>query len=204
MEYWLLDLSIVFGKFKANQIDEKLFLNSKDIFIMSKYSLTAVHFSDINPEFVVKTSISFSYTYIYMYTHIHFVAQSLRHVWLWPHGLENTKLPCPSLTPRVCSNSCPLSRWYHLILCSLFSSCPQSFPASGSFLMSQFFTSGSQSIGASASVLPGNIQNWFPLGVTGLISFLSKWLSRVFSSTTVWKHQFFDAQSHICTWLLDI
>ena len=96
--------------------------------------------------------------------------------------------------------------WTHLILCSLFFFCLQSFPASGFFPMSQFFTSG-QSIGASASVLPMNMQAWFPLGLTGLISLLSRGLSRVFSSTTVWKHQFFGAQpslwfnSHIHTWL---
>ena len=94
---------------------------------------------------------------------------------LWPHWLQHTRLACPSPTPRVCSNSCPLSRWCHpTISCSAFpfSSCLQSFPASGSFPMSHFFASGGQSIGvwASASVLPMNIQYWFPLGLTGLIS----------------------------------
>ena len=105
--------------------------------------------------------------------------------------------PCPSLSPRVCSNLCPLSPWCHPTISffvTLFSSCPQSFPASGSFPMSQLFASGGQSIGASASVLPMNIQGWFPLGLTSLISFLSKGLSRVFSNTTVWKHQFFGTQ----------
>ena len=95
---------------------------------------------------------------------------------LWPHELQHTKLPCPSLSPRVCSNPCPLSQWcYPTISSSVIplSSCPQSFAASGSFQMSQFFTSGGQSIGASASVLPMNIQDWFPLGLTGLISFKS-------------------------------
>ena len=87
---------------------------------------------------------------------------------LWPHGLQHARLPCPSLSPRVCSNSCPLSWWCHSTISSaiLFSSCPESFPASGSFQMSQLFASGGQSIGASASasVLPVNIQSWFPLG----------------------------------------
>ena len=118
---------------------------------------------------------------------------------LWPHGLQHTRLPCPSPTPRIYPNSCPLSRWCHPTISSSiipFSSCSQSFPASGSFPMSQFFTSGGQSIGASASasVLPMNIQDWFPLGWTGWISLLSKGLSRVFSNTTVQKHQFFSAQ----------
>ena len=118
---------------------------------------------------------------------------------LRPHGLQNTRLPCPSPTPRVCSNSGPLSQWCHpTILSSVipFSSCLQSFPASGSFLMSQFFTSGDQSIGvsASASVLPMNIQDQFPLGWTGLISLQSKGLLRVFYNTSVSKHEFFSAQ----------
>ena len=114
-------------------------------------------------------------------------------------GLQHTRLPCPSLSPRACSNSCPLNRRCHPTFLSSvvpFSSCLQSFPASGSFPMSQFFTSGGQSIGvsASASVLPMNIQDWSPLGWTGLISLQSKGLSRVFSNTTVQKHQFFSAQ----------
>ena len=132
---------------------------------------------------------------------------------LWPHGLQHSRLPCPSLSPGACSNSCPLSRWCHpTISCSVvpFSSRLQSFPASGSFPRSQFFTSGGQNIGVSASVsvLPMNIQDWFPLGQTGLISLHSKGLSRVFSNTIVWKYQFFGTQpslwssSHICTWLL--
>ena len=115
---------------------------------------------------------------------------------LWPHGLQHIRLPCPSLFPRVCSNSCPLSPWCHPTISSSvtpFSSCPLSFPASESFPMSRLFTSGGQTIGASASasVLPVNIQGWFPLGLTGLISLLSMGLSRVFFSTTVWNHQFF-------------
>ena len=111
---------------------------------------------------------------------------------LWPHEMQHTRLPCPSLSPGICSNSCPLSQWCHPTISSsgtptIFSSCPQSFPALGSFPVSQLFTSGGQCIGASssASVLTMNIQGWFPLGLTGLISLLSKGLSKVFSSTTV-------------------
>ena len=108
---------------------------------------------------------------------------------LWPHGLQLARLPCPSPTPRAYSSSYPLSQWYHPTISSSvipFSSCLQSFPASGSFLINQFFAWGSRSIGAlaSASVLPMNIQDWFPLGWTGWISLLSKGLLRVFSNTT--------------------
>ena len=98
---------------------------------------------------------------------------------LWPRGLQHARLPCPSLSPGVCSSSCPLSRWsISSFAAALLSSCPQSFPASGSFPMSRLFASGGQSIGASASasVLPMNTQDWFPLGLTGLISLLSKGL----------------------------
>ena len=117
---------------------------------------------------------------------------------LWPHGLQHTKLPCPSPTPGACSNSCPLSQWCHPTISSSvipFSSCLQSFPASGSFQMSQLFTSGGQRTGVSAStsVLPMNTQDWSPLGWTSWISLESKGLSRVFSNTTVQKHQFFGA-----------
>ena len=113
-----------------------------------------------------------------------------------PHGLQHARLPCPSPTPRACSNLCPSSQWcYSTISSSVVAfSCLQSFSASGFFPRSQFFTSGGQSIGASASVLPKNIQDWFPLGLTGLISLQSKGLSRVFSNTRVQKHQFFGAQ----------
>ena len=122
------------------------------------------------------------------------VSDSLR-----PHGLQHESLPCPSSTPGVYSNSCPLRRWCHPTISSSvvpFSFCLQSFPAPGSFQMSQFFVSGGQSIGvsASASVLPMNIQDWLPLGWTGWISLQSKGLSRVFTNTTVQKHQFFSAQ----------
>ena len=110
---------------------------------------------------------------------------------LWPHGLQHARLPCPLPSPRACSNSCPLSQWCHPTISSSvvpFSSCLQCFPAPGSFLMSQLFASGDQSIGASASVsvLPMNIQDWFPLGLTGLI-LQSRGPSRVFSNTTVKK-----------------
>ena len=132
---------------------------------------------------------------------------------LWHRGLQHARLLCLPLSPGVCSNSCPLSWWCYQTISSSaahFSFCFQSFPASGSFLMSWLFTSDSQSIGASAStsVLRMNIHGWFPLGLTLLISLHSKGLSRVFSSTTIWKHQFFGPQislwsnSHISTWLL--
>ena len=118
---------------------------------------------------------------------------------LWPHGLQNARPPCPSPTPGACSNSCPMSWWCHPTISSSlvpFSSCPQSFPAAGSFPMSQFFTSGGQRIGpsASTSVLPMIIQDWFPLGWTGCISLQTKGLSRVFSNTTVQKYQFYSTQ----------
>ena len=130
------------------------------------------------------------------------------------HGLQHVRLPCPSPIPGACTNSCPWSQWCHPTISSSvisFSSCLQSFPASGSFPMSQFFTSRGQSIRASASTsdLPMNIQGWFPLGWTGWISLQSKGHSRVFSNTTVQKHQFFDTQlslrsdSYIYTWVLE-
>ena len=131
-----------------------------------------------------------------------------------PHGLQLARFPSLSPTPGVYSNSCPSSRWSHPAISSSvipFSSHLQSFPASGSFQMSQLFASDGQSTGgsASASVLPMNTQDWSPLGWTGWISLQSKGLSRVFSNTTVQKHQFFSAQlslqsnSHIYTWLLE-
>ena len=130
------------------------------------------------------------------------------------HELQHARPPCPSPTPGAYSNSCPLSWWCHPAISSSvvpFSSCLQSFPASGSFQMSRFFAAGGQSIGASAStsVLPMNIQDWSPLGLTGWISLQSKILSRVLSNTTVQNQQFFGAQlslwsnSHIHTWLLE-
>ena len=118
---------------------------------------------------------------------------------LQPQGLGHYRLPCPSLSPGFCSNSYPLHQWCHptiSISVTCFSSCPQSFPASRSFPVSQLLASGGQSIGASASasVLPMNIWGWFPLGLIGWISLQPRGLSRVFSSITVWKHQFFSTQ----------
>ena len=145
------------------------------------------------------TSVQFSHSV---------VSNSLR-----PLGLQHTQIPCPSPTPRACSNSCPSSQWCHPTISSSatpFSSCLQSFSASRSFPVSWLFTSGGLSIGASASasVLPLNIQGWFPLGLTDLISLLSEGLSGVISSITIWKHQFFSAQlslwsnPYIHKWLL--
>ena len=133
---------------------------------------------------------------------------------LWPHESQHARPPCPSPTPRVYSNPCPLSWWCHPAISASvvpFISCFQPCPASGSFPMSQLFASGGQSIGvsASASVLPMNTQDWSPLGWTGWISLQSKGLSRVSSNTTVQKHQFSSAQlpsqsnSHIHTWPLE-
>ena len=133
---------------------------------------------------------------------------------LWPHEPQHARPPCPSPTHEAHPNPCALSWWCHPTISSSvipFSSYLQSFPASGSFPMSQLFASGGQSIGVSAStsVIPMNIQDWFPLGWTGWISLLSMGLLRVFSSPTVRKHPFFSAQpslwsnSHIRTWLLE-
>ena len=133
---------------------------------------------------------------------------------LWPKGQQHARLPCLSSTPRVYPKSCPLSQWCKPTISSSdirFSSCPQSFPASESFPISQLFASGIQSMGVSpsTSVLPVNTQDWSPLGWTGWNSLQSKGLSRVFSNTTVQNHQFFGAQlssqsnSHIHTWLLE-
>ena len=133
---------------------------------------------------------------------------------LQPHGLQHARLPCPSPSPRACLNSCPLSRWCHPTISSSivpFSSCPQSFPSSGSFLMNRLFASGGPKYWSfsSASVLPVNIQSWFPLRLANLVPLQSEGLSRVFSNTTAQKHQFFGAQpslwsnSHHHTWLLE-
>ena len=129
--------------------------------------------------------------------------------YLQPHGLQKARLPCPSPSPEVCSNSCPLSQWCHPTISSSvipFSSRLQSFPASGSFPLSQFFVSGGQSIraSASASVPPMNSQDWFPLGLTGFMSLLSKGLSKVFSSVTVRKHQFYGTQPSLATWCKEL
>ena len=121
---------------------------------------------------------------------------------LQPHGLKHARLSCPSLSPRLCSNSCPLSQWCHPTISSSvipFSFCLHSFPVSGFFPLSWLLASGGKRIGASASasVLPMTIQGWFPLELTGLISLLSKGLTRVFSCTTIQKHQFFGTQSSL-------
>ena len=132
---------------------------------------------------------------------------------LWSHGLQHARPLCPSPSPEVCPTSCPLQQWWHSAISSsdtLFFF-PQSFPASGTFPMSQLLASDDQNPGvsASASVLPMSIQGWFPLRLAALISLQSKGLSRVLSSTTIWKHQFFGIQpslwsnSHIHTWLLE-
>ena len=152
---------------------------------------------------------------VYIYTHkMEYSCCSVTKSYLTlpPVALQHSRLLCLPLSPRVCSISCTLSQWCYLTISSsatTLSFCLQSFPASGSFPMSLLFPSGGQNIGASASVLPMNIQDWFPLGLTGLISLLSKRLSRVFSSSTIWKAQFFSTQfslwfnSHIHTWLLE-
>ena len=135
------------------------------------------------------------------FTFIHSSVQFSRSVVsnaLQPHGLQHARLSCPSPTPRSCSNSCPSSWWCHPTISSTVTpfSCPQSFPASESFPVSQFFASGGQRTEVSplALVFPINIQDWFPLGLSGWISLQSKRLSRVFSNTVVQKHQFFDTQ----------
>ena len=126
--------------------------------------------------------------------------------------MQHAKLPCRSLFPGVCANSCPLNWWCHQTISSFvipFSSCLQSFPASGSFPVSKLFALGGKNIGALTLVLPINIRGWFPLGWTGLISLQSEGLSRIFSNTIVQKHQLFTTQlslwfnSHIYTWLLE-
>ena len=186
------------------------------MFPLRVFSFTSVFFSLLYPLFSYDDSVQFSY--------------SVMSNTLWPHGLQHARLPCPSPTPGASSNSCSSSWWCHPTISSSIipCSCLQSFPASGSFPTSQFFMSGDQSIGsiqlkysakyqirpklkysASASVLPMNIQDWFPLGLTGLISLQSKGLSRVFSSTTDQKHQFFIIQVsswsslNIHAWLLE-
>ena len=143
---------------------------------------------------------------------VHVLSQSVVSNSLGNHELQHARLPCPSLSPGVCSNSCPLSQWCHPAISfsiTPFSSCPQSFPASVSFPMSWHFASGGQSIGASVSVsgLPMNIQGWFSLRLTVFISLPFKRLSRVFSNITIAKNRFFSTQpslwsnSHIHTWL---
>ena len=174
---------------------------SSKSFILSGLTFRSlIHFELIFVYGVQFSSVQFSHSV---------VSNSLR-----PHESQHTRPPCPSPTPGVYPNSCPLNWWCHPTISSLvipFSSCPQSFPASGSFQMSQLFSSGGWSIGVSAStsVLPRNTQNWSLLGQTDWISLQSKGLSRIFFNTTVQKHQFFGVQlslqsnSHTHTWLLE-
>ena len=150
----------------------------------------------------------------YIYNGILLFSRPVMSYSLQPHGLQHTRPPCPLLSPRVCPSSCPLHWWYHPAISSsdtLFSFCPQSFPASETFPMSQLFSSGDQNTGAStsASVLPMSVQGLFPLRLAILISLLSKGLSGVVSSTTVQRHQFFGvllnlwSRSHNCMWPLE-
>ena len=163
-----------------------------------------------SPEFLCR---HFNYEHSESWVQFSSISQSCLTLWD-PMYCSIARLPRPSPTPGTCSNSYPLSQWCYPTISSPvvpFSSCLQSFPASGAFPVSHFFASGGQSIGisASASVLLMNIQDWFPLWLTGWIFLLSKGLARVFSNTTVQKHQFFNAQlslysnSHIHTWLLE-
>ena len=181
-----------------------------DLYHFEVCSLCAHFLESFYPKWMFNFVKRFSYIY---WDDLVLFSLSLVPNSLWPHALQHARLPCPSPTPGACSNSCRLSRWSHATISSSvipFSSCLQSSPASGSFPMSQFFASGGKIIGASASasVLPMNIQDWFPLGLTGWISLQSKGLLRVFN-TTVQKYQFFGAQlslwsnSHIHTWLLE-
>ena len=167
---------------------------------------TVVHSDTMTEQgLILSHPLAEAFQFLFLFSHSA-VSDSLRF-----QGLQHTRLPCPSLSPEVRSNSCPLSQWCHPTISSSVTPLlllPSVFPASGSFPVSWLFALGGQSIGASASasVLSMNIQCWFPLGLTGLISLLSKGLSRVFSSTTIWKHQFLGAQpslwsnSQICTW----
>ena len=149
--------------------------------------------------FIAFVSLRKGPCFVHFYIPVQFSSVIQSCLTLWPHGLQHARLPCPLPTLGVYSNLCPLSQWCHPTISSSvvpFSSWLQSFPASGAFQMNQFFTSSGQNIGVSAlpSVLPMNIQDWFPLEWTDWISLLSKGLSRIFSNTTVQKHQFFSAQ----------
>ena len=178
---------------------EPMILHPKKSKIFLHHSIIVTH---LKMQFILITKLKLCKLVIQWLSSLQSVSEfsrSVRSNSLRPHGLQHTRPPCPSPTPRVYSNSCPLSRLCHPTISSSvipFSSCLQSFPASGSFQMSQLFASGGQSIGvsASASVLPMNIQDWSPLGWIGWISLQSKGLSGVFSNTTVQKHQFFSAK----------
>ena len=152
------------------------------------------------------------YSFIGIHSFVFIVQSPVMSDSLQPHRLQHARPPYPLPPSKVCPSSCPLHRWCHPAISSsdaLFSFCPQSFPVSGIFPVSRLFASGEQNTAASSSALVFlmSIQGWFPVRLTGLISLLSKGISRVFSSTTFWKHQFFGAQSYswsnICTWLLE-
>ena len=176
----------------------------RDVAIFYKHIVwSLLLLSDIEMLFKVETTMPATASYLVVFPRKQQFKQcfssvqfslSVKSYSLQPHGLQHARPPCPSPTPGACSNSCASSQWCHPTVSSSvipFSSCLQSFPASGSSPMSRLFASGDQSIGASESVLPINIQGWFSLGLTGLIFLLSKGLLRIFSSTTVWKHQFY-------------
>ena len=176
---------------------EQVFLLMQEAWLMYNVDTQCTVYGERRPKDRENFSLNFpclAIKYKFYFTSVQFSSVTQLCLTLWPHGLQHARPPCPSPTPGVYSISCPLCQWCHPAISSsvvpLFS-CPQSFPASGSFPMSQFFTSGGQSIGVSAStsVLPMNIQDWFSLGLTGLISLQSKGLSRVSSNTTVQKHQ---------------
>ena len=180
--------------YKQVFIKEYFFLSTEDSFLFFFSSIKIAHL--LLP--LNKSRVCFKRAWFLQF-YIQFSSVTQSYPTLQSHGLQHTRLPCPSPTPRACSNSCPLSQWCHPTISSSvipFSSWLQSFPASGSFPMSQLCASGGQSIGvsASASVLPVNIRDWFPLGWIDWISLWSKGLSRVFSNTTVQKHQFFGVQ----------
>ena len=189
-------------------------LVSWSLFFVTALSVDHPHNYKNSVEFPEVSYISYLLHYLRIRYYILLFSNSVMSDSLWPHGLQHARLPCASSSPGACSNSCPLSWWCHPTISSSvipFSSCLQSFTASGSFIISQFFASGGQSIrtSASASVPPMNIQDWFPSGLTSWISLQSKELSRVFSNTTVQKHDFFSAQPplwskyHIHIWLLE-
>ena len=198
----ILQLRItVYQSFWSPQVEGAV-LSAGDIIQVRNLTLTVI---DPSPRVLGRCDLKLSFGWSFSQFSRSVVSDSLQ-----PHGLQHTRLSCPSPFPGVRSNSYPSNQWCHPTILSFvipFSSCLQSFPASGSFLMSQRFSSGGQSIGA--SVLLMNIQCWFPLGLTGLISLLSKGLSRVFFNTTVRKHQFFSIQPYLCsnsqthTWLLE-
>ena len=176
------------------------------IFVGKVMSLLLNMLSRLVITFVLKSSLLFTFSYCAVLLSTTFFAVVLNYVWLFVTPWTAAHQASLSITnsrsspkPMSIESMMPSN---HLILCRLISSCPQSFPASGSFPVSWLFTSGGQSIGvsAAASVFPMNIQGWFPLGLTGLISLQSKGLSRVLSSTTVQKHQFFGTQWRLSTW----